>query len=192
MTVMTLVQKDFFRLIAVLLFAAGAATEVFSAEERPVPEKLAVKDFRPQSIYKVPRTAVEKARYPAIDMHAHPYAKTPEQVAEWIQIMDNVGIEKAIILTYETGEEFDAIYARYAKYPERFEVWCGFDYTGYDKPGFGPAAVKELERCHKLGARASANWATKAKGCFTATPQRHGECTSTTLAWTRCWKSARS
>jgi len=37
--------------------------------------------------------------------------------------------------------------------PDRFEVWCGFDYTGYDKPDFGPAAVKELVRCYKVGAR---------------------------------------
>ena len=43
--------------------------------------------------------------------------------------------------------------AFYSKYGNRFEVWCGFDYTGYDKPGYGPAAVKELERCFKLGAK---------------------------------------
>jgi predicted TIM-barrel fold metal-dependent hydrolase len=29
--------------------------------------------------------------------------------------------------------------AKYGKHPKRFIVWCGIDYTGFDKPGFGPA-----------------------------------------------------
>src|SRR5262249_40772134 len=31
-------------------------------------------------------------------------------------------------------------------------VWCGFDLTDIDQPGFGPAAVAELERCFRAGA----------------------------------------
>ena len=41
----------------------------------------------------------------------------------------------------------------YAGYKDRFEIWCGFDYTGYDKPGFAASAVEELERCHRMGAK---------------------------------------
>ena len=67
--------------------------------------------------------------------------------------MDECGIEKTIILTYECGQVFDSLYSVYSKYGNRFELWCGFDYSGYDKPGFGPAAVKELERCYRKGAR---------------------------------------
>jgi predicted TIM-barrel fold metal-dependent hydrolase len=44
------------------------------------------------------------------------------------------------------------MYHLYSKYPKRFDVWCGFDMTGMNEPGFGPAAVKELERCRKAGA----------------------------------------
>jgi hypothetical protein len=44
------------------------------------------------------------------------------------------------------------MYKMYAKYPGRFLVECGFDFTGCNQPGFGPAAIKELERCHKVGA----------------------------------------
>lgn len=32
-------------------------------------------------------------------------------------------------------------------------MWCGFDYTGYEKPGWQQHAIKELERCHRLGAK---------------------------------------
>jgi predicted TIM-barrel fold metal-dependent hydrolase len=138
------------------------------------PEGLLLKDFRPQSIYKTPQTAVSKARYPAIDMHAHVYAKTPEQVAEWVRTMDETGVQKSIVLTMATGKRFDDIYALYAKYPDRFEVWCGFDYTGYDRPGFGPAAVKELERCYKVGARGVGELGDKGKGLYYCRPQALG------------------
>jgi len=155
-----------------LLLVACFQVEVFSADEKPVPETLLLKDYRPKSVYNVPQTTIDKARYPAIDMHAHDYARTPEQVTEWIRAMDAAGVEKAIVLTMAVGEEFDAIYAKYAKYPDRFEVWCGFDYAGYDKPDFGPAAVKELERCYKVGARGVGELGDKGKGLFYCRPTK--------------------
>jgi len=145
-----------------------------SAGEQASPETLLLKDFRPKSVYRIPETVVQKAKYPAIDMHAHVYAKTPEQIAEWIRMMDQAGVEKAIILTMAAGKKFDDIHALYAKYPDRFEVWCGFDYTGYDKPGFGPAAVKELERCYKAGARGVGELGDKGKGLFYCKPPAWG------------------
>src|SRR5580698_1874793 len=117
------------------------------------PERILLKDYRPKSLYKIPVTQVAKAKFPIIDMHSHPYAKTAGAIDEWVRNMDEVGVEKTIILTMATGAEFDEIYRKYAKYSERFEMWCGFDFSGHDKPGFGPAAVKELERCHRAGAR---------------------------------------
>jgi len=168
MRVMKRVRQGYWSVVVVLLFTAG----VLAAEERPIPETLLLKDFRPVSVYNVPQTSVQKAKFPAIDMHAHPYARTAEQLAEWVRVMDNVGIAKAIILTGETGPAFDAIGAMYAKYPDRFELWCGFDYTGYDQPGFGPAAVKELERCHKLGARGVGELGDKGKGLFYSNPTK--------------------
>ena len=128
------------------------------------PEQILLKDYRPKSIYKIPITEVDKARYPVIDMHSHPYAKTPEQIAEWVRTMDEVGIQKTVILSMSVGNDFDTVYRQYAKYPDRFEVWCGFDLTGYDKPGFGPAAVRELERCHQAGARGVGELHDKGKG----------------------------
>ena len=125
----------------------------FDSEERCSPETILLKDYRPISIYKIPVTEIAKAKFPIIDMHSHPYAKTAPEIDEWVRNMDEVGVEKTIILTMTTGAEFDEIYRKYAKYPERFEMWCGFDFSGYDKPGFGPAAVKELERCRQAGAR---------------------------------------
>ncbi|MBE0535753.1 MAG: amidohydrolase family protein [Phycisphaerae bacterium] len=160
------------RVCFVVLLADLCASAVWAANETPSPETLLLKDFRPRSIYKIPQTTVEKAKYPVIDMHAHDYARTPERVTEWVRLMDEVNVEKTIILTYATGEEFDRIYAMYAKYPDRFDVWCGFDYTGYDRPGFGPAAVAELRRCYEVGARGVGELGDKGKGLFYSRPTK--------------------
>ena len=42
-------------------------------------------------------------------MHSHPYAKTAAEIDEWVRNMDEVGVEKTIILTMATGAEFDGI-----------------------------------------------------------------------------------
>jgi uncharacterized protein len=97
--------------------------------------QLLLKDYRPQSIYKIPVTEITKAKFPAIDMHSHAYANTVEELAAWVKRMDELGIQKTIILSFATGAKFDSIYARYAVHKDRFEVWCGFDYTDCEKPG---------------------------------------------------------
>ncbi|MBI4875460.1 MAG: amidohydrolase family protein [Acidobacteria bacterium] len=131
-----------------MTFGPGAGIQ---AQESP--ETLLLKDYRPKSIYKIPKTEVQKAKYPVIDVHSHAYARTPEQVAEWVRVMDQVGVEKTVVLSGAVGPAFDAICQRFAPYPNRFEVWCGLDLRNSDQPGFSEAAVKELERCARAGAR---------------------------------------
>jgi uncharacterized protein len=133
--------------------SAFGSTAGDSATKAASPDSILLKDYRPRSIYKIPVTDIPKAKFPIIDMHSHPYAKTALEIDRWVKTMDEVAVEKTIILTMATGAEFDEIRRKYSKYPDRFETWCGFDLSGYDKPGFGPAAVKELERCREAGAR---------------------------------------
>jgi predicted TIM-barrel fold metal-dependent hydrolase len=128
------------------------------------PQTLLLKDYRPQSIYKIPTTQIPRAKYPIIDVHSHPYAKTAQEIDQWVRTMDDVGIEKTIILTMTTGAEFDDNQKKYSKYTDRFEMWCGFDFTDYRKPGFPASAVKELERCHQAGARGVGEIHDKGKG----------------------------
>lgn len=137
-------------------------------------EHLLLKDFKPRSIYKVPVTTITKARFPVIDMHAHDYAKTDRDVADWVRTMDELNIRKTVIHSQAHGKEFDEIIAKYRKYPERFSVWCGFDYTGYDQPGYGPAALVELERCFKAGAEGVGEMGDKGKGMFFTKPAAWG------------------
>src|SRR6202521_4417916 len=63
------------------------------APEQASPETILLKDYRPKSIYKIPVSEVPRAKFPVIDMHSHAYAKTPQEIAEWVRNMDEVGIE---------------------------------------------------------------------------------------------------
>lgn len=118
----------------------------------PSPDNLLLKDWAPKSVYVVPVTKIEKAKFPVIDMHAHDYATTPEDIAKRVGIMDEVGIEKSVVFTNATGAKFDSLYNMYSKYPDRFDVYCGFDLSGYQEKGWSERAVKELRRCINKGA----------------------------------------
>ena len=131
---------------------------------------LKLKDYRPISIYKTPQTKVEKARYPVIDFHSHDYPKTDREVDEWVKTMDAVGISKSIILSYSTGSRFDSVVAKYGRYKGRFEIWCGFDYTGYEKPAWQQHAIAELERCYRMGATGVGELGDKGLGEFYSKP----------------------
>jgi len=129
-------------------------------------DNILLKDFKPISLYNIPKTEVAEAMYPIIDAHSHVYAQSGEEITNWVKTMDEIGVEKTIVLTQAVGEEFDSLYNEFAKYPGRFDLWCGFDYTNYDKPGYGPDAVKELERCFKAGAKGVGELGDKGKGMF--------------------------
>jgi predicted TIM-barrel fold metal-dependent hydrolase len=132
-----------------LFVVTGIYSDVFCQS----PEAVTLSSFRPVSIYKVPQTTITKAKYPVIDFHSHDYPKTDADVAVWVKRMDEMNIEKTLILTYSTGARFDSLVDKYAPYKDRFEVWCGFDYTGHEKPGWQKHALAELERCHQKGAK---------------------------------------
>jgi len=116
-------------------------------------EDLKLKNYRPHSIFNIPITKIKNAKFKTIDIHSHDYLTKDSDIANWVKLMDSCNIEKTIILTMATGSKFDSLYRMYSKYGNKFEVWCGFDYTGYDKPGFETSSVRELVRCYKMGAK---------------------------------------
>lgn len=145
-----------------------------NAQKNDDVNNLLLKNYRPVSIYNIPVTEVHKARFPVIDMHSHPYAETREDLDQWVKNMDDVGIEKTIVLTQAHGAAFDSLVDFFSPYEHRFELWCGFDYKGYDKPGFGPDAVAELERCYRKGAKGVGELGDKGKGLFYCEPEAFG------------------
>ena len=124
-------------------------------DSRPGPmDNILLKDWAPKTSVVAPETSVAKAKYPAIDVHAHVNARTPAEVADWVKTMDEVGIDMTIVLTGATGAEFDHLVDLYLKpYPTRFQLWCGIDARDFDNPDFPERAANELARCYRMGAR---------------------------------------
>lgn len=161
--------RRFARGMAVLAILGGVRLGVAQTS----PDQLLLKDYRPKSIYRLPETRVAKARFPVIDVHSHDYTPANADVDRWVRTMDEVGIERTFILSGATGVRLDAALTKFGRHPGRFAVWCGFDYTGFDEPGYGPAALAELERCARAGAVGVGELSDKGRG-LGATAQRLG------------------
>src|SRR5262249_32949498 len=74
----------------------------------------------------VPRTKIERFAMPVVDTHSHVYAETPQQIAEWVALMDRIGVRETLILTGETGAKFRELTARFAgAHPGRFAMGAG-------------------------------------------------------------------
>ncbi|MFZ5942469.1 MAG: amidohydrolase family protein [Bacteroidota bacterium] len=127
--------------------------------------------YRPVSIYHIPVTEINKAGLPVIDAHSHDYAASQAEIRNWVRTMDSLGIEKTVILSMQTGAGFDSVVEKYSAFPGRFDLWCGFDYTGYDTdPGWVAHAIAELERCHALGAKGVGELGDKGDGLLYSKP----------------------
>jgi len=117
-------------------------------------DQILVKDYNPESSLVVPENPVSRAAVPVIDVHTHVYAKTPEEVREWVETMDRVGIETTVVLTGATGERFDELVELYLdEWPDRFQLFCGLLTEEIANPGYPEKAAAELERCYRSGAR---------------------------------------
>jgi hypothetical protein len=128
------------------------------------PESVLLKDYYPRSIYRIPQTSIPKAKYPVVDVHCHGF-RPPQGVDDAVRVMDAAGIEKAVIFTgASTLERFNEIKALYSNHAGRFDLWCGFDFTGADQPGFPDNAVKMLEACHHAGATGVGELSDKGRG----------------------------
>ncbi len=132
--------------------APAQSQEAPGAVSGATPDTFLLKDYRPISIYRVAATEIKKAKFPVVDVHCHGF-RPPQQVDDMVRLLDASNIEKIVIFTgASTADRFKGASQPYAKYPKRFDLWCGFDFTGADQPDFGPGAVRSLEECHRAGA----------------------------------------
>jgi predicted TIM-barrel fold metal-dependent hydrolase len=161
------------RLSARAIFCAAfllIVANVYAQQPQENPNDLLLQDYRPVSIYQNQHTEVKAARYPLIDLHSHPYPKSEAELDQWVATMDELNIDQSVILSYRTGAEFDSLYRFFQKYPDRFVLFCGFDYSSYNEPDFAEKAIKELERCYRVGARGVGELGDKGKGLFYSKP----------------------
>ncbi len=176
------------------VLAAAAALAVFSfsqfethaqtpprrqqAEYDGPMNKVLLKDYDPHSNLVVPEHHPPKAKFPVIDVHVHPSARTPEEVAEMVKVMDQVGVDVVVLLTGATGERFDKLAELFLKpYPDRFMLYCGMDTRSLDieAADFPQKVAAELERCYRVGARGVGEVTDKGRGFGTGSTVNPGE-----------------
>lgn len=131
-----------------------------------------LKDFNPQVVNNIPVTQVNRAKFDIIDMHAHDYAESEADIAQWCKTMDEVGVlNTAIMHCSWIGRPFEEYVAAYAPYKDHFRFWCCFDYTDIDTPEGIAKACETLERYHnELGAVGVGELGDKGEGDTYARP----------------------
>jgi predicted TIM-barrel fold metal-dependent hydrolase len=171
--------------LAALLLAIGlsgrAAAEAPGPEPSPTPVAASAGDEEPgpqdrpdrdcfspaelESRLVVPRTRIERFLVPVVDTHSHAYAETAAQVAEWVALMDRVGVRESLILTGETGAKFKEISARYAgAHPGRFAMGAGMVQDGVEKPDYGERLRRAVRADVAAGAVALGELTDKGRG----------------------------
>ena len=135
-------------------------------------EHLLLKDYKPVSVFNIPATFPQKAKYPVFDAHSHNYAKDKKEVAEWVKSMDAAGVQVTSILNNSKGEAFEVLVEKYSDYKDRFALWCSFDYTGFDEPDWEKRAIQALERNHRMGAVGIGEMGDKGDGDLYAFPTK--------------------
>jgi hypothetical protein len=101
-------------------------------------DKFLLKDYHPRSIYGTPKTEIVKAKHPVIRrvLPWHP-PRRPDGAGDG----HRGARESRNLHRREHRLRFTEVRQQNARYPGRSDLWCGFDLTGADQPGFGPNAV---------------------------------------------------
>ena len=149
-------KKILFLMAAVAALASCGPKEAKDAQtiSRQIAGQILLKEYDPVSIFNIPETHVEKAKYNVFDFHTHDYLNSDvEQIAEWIKTMDQAGIYHANILHCEwIGAPFEDMIAAYGQWPDRFSVWCSLDYTNLEAEDWEERAKAHLKKCKEMGA----------------------------------------
>lgn len=141
-------------LLAVGCGGPGGEVAVVSAdpnhpEFKPMPEQGPL----PDSVLVVKRTAIEKAKYPAIDFHFHGRSlQSAEDYQGLVAKMDQTGVGVICNMDGGFGETFDKNMHVGGPFNDRIIQFARVDWEGINEPGWSEKTAAELERTFKAGA----------------------------------------
>ena len=163
-------KKSVLFLFAALVMAACNCKQSSESTANPV-DQILLRDFSPVVVNNIPVTHVNRAKYDIIDMHAHDYASSAEEIEQWTKTMDEVGVlNTAVMHCSWIGRPFEEFVAAYAPYKDHFKFWCCFDYSDMSPEGI-EKACQLLERYHnELGAVGVGELGDKGEGDTYARP----------------------
>ncbi len=150
---------------------APTPTPAVSAEQGPedLPEGDCFSPGKTESRLVVRRTQIEKFLVPVVDAHSHAYAETKEQIADWVALMDRIGVRTTLVLTGETGGKFRDLAAKYAgAYPGRFLMGAGMIQDGVEAADYGDRLRRGVRDAVAAGAVRLGELTDKGKGLVRA------------------------
>ena len=122
------------------------------APELPVPS---IVDYRPRSTLVTPAHPVPRAKFPAIDYHAHiaSYLTTPEGLDRLVAELDKINVGLAIAADSISGDRLVAAVnvIKNSRHKDRVRVMTGINFNNVG-PGWAEKAVAQLEADVKAGA----------------------------------------
>lgn len=127
---------------------------------------LALDRFRPKSQLRAKRSDVPQAKFSVVDVHTHPrmrFRHVPEQLDEFVKIMNAHNIALCVSLDGGIGDAFDEHLEYLRPHADRFLVFANLDWQGTGKqkepatwdchrPDFARRMVRELESVRARGA----------------------------------------
>ena len=122
------------------------------APEFPAPS---IVDYRPRSTVVATEHPVPKAKYGAVDYHAHVagFLTSQESLAGFMKQLDSIGVQLAVSADNMSGERLQRAVevVRNSPYKDRVRILTGISFQGVG-PGWAEKAVAQLEADIKAGA----------------------------------------
>lgn len=124
----------------------------------PAETPLALKDFQPKSMLRVPEHEVARAKFPVIDVHTHlsrsdgtRFLATPQEL---LQVMDRKNVRMMVNLTGGTGAGLvNSIKQFETAAPGRFLTFTEPSWSRLLEPGYPQAQAGDIEKAKNAGAR---------------------------------------
>jgi predicted TIM-barrel fold metal-dependent hydrolase len=146
-----MVRRQFFALM-------GAAPLI--AQQARKGQPLDLSQFEPKSQLSTKTTAVERARFPVIDIHTHlsfskdevnRFSATPEEA---LAVMDRRNIRAMVNLTGGRGQGLkDAVEHYDRRYPGRFLTFTEPWWSRANEPGYAKFQAEQIQVAQQAGAR---------------------------------------
>lgn len=139
-----------------------------AAQEGAGADALALADFQPRSMLVVPEHPVERARFPVVDVHAHPTGRARrvkgvphgeairigETPDELLPLMERRNLRTLVDLTGGVGSGLaESVRTFQEPHPDRFVVFTEPSYDRIAEPGYAQWQADELARAKQAGAR---------------------------------------
>jgi predicted TIM-barrel fold metal-dependent hydrolase len=148
--------------------ALATSDEQPTAHQQSSGQRLALADYEPKSMLQVHETRVERARFPAVDIHTHisVSAKSekgielaPERTYlgkpdELLRVMDAKNIRSMVNLTGGFDNGLIEAVTRYDKaFPGRFFTFTEPSYSRFLEPNYPTLQADAIQQAHRAGAR---------------------------------------